>query len=120
MNELERYTAERQFWLSVIFLVGYFTVLLLFMLGFGRIPPDYKEAFSGLLTLLTGGGLTILYFWFQRTRPGNTFPEPNTTLTTTASSTVTPIPGGPDDHVTSSDSSDFGVLGGISSSGRRE
>jgi hypothetical protein len=107
MNELERYTAERQFWLSVIFLVGYFTVLLLFMLGFGKIPPDYKEAFSGLLTLLTGGGLTILYFWFQRTRPSNSISvEPNTTMTTTSSATVTPNPGVTTDG---NDPSSFGI-----------
>lgn len=75
-HEMEVYTARCQFWLSIIFLSGYFTVLLLFMLGYARIPADYKEAFSGLLTLLTGGGLTILYFWFQRTRSFGTPPGP--------------------------------------------
>lgn len=45
------------------------------MMGFANIPTDYKEAFSGLLSLMTGGGLTILYFWFQRTR-GQADPDP--------------------------------------------
>lgn len=68
MNEADKYIAECQFRLSIVFLFGYFVILLLFMLGFARIPTDYKEAFVGLLTLMTGGGLTILHFWFQRTR----------------------------------------------------
>ena len=64
----ERLIAWAQIALSVLFLVGYFTVLILFMLGFARIPTDYKEAFAGLLSLMTGGGLTVLYFCFQRSR----------------------------------------------------
>jgi len=64
----ERLIAWAQIGLSVLFLVGYFTVLILFMLGHARIPTDYKEAFAGLLSLMTGGGLSILYFWFQRSR----------------------------------------------------
>lgn len=64
----ERLIAWAQIALSVLFLSGYFTVLILFMLGHARIPADYKEAFAGLLSLMTGGGLTVLYFWFQRSR----------------------------------------------------
>ena len=64
----ERLIAWAQIALSVLFLTGYFTVLILFMLGYAKIPTDYKEAFAGLLSLMTGGGLTVLYFWFQRSR----------------------------------------------------
>lgn len=64
----DRFIAWSQLALSVLFLTGYFTVIILFMLGYARIPADYKEAFAGLLSLMTGGGLTILYFWFSRTR----------------------------------------------------
>lgn len=64
----ERLIAWAQIALSVLFLTGYFTVLILFMLGYAKVPTDYKEAFAGLLSLMTGGGLTVLYFWFQRSR----------------------------------------------------
>lgn len=87
---MDEYTARCQFWLSVVFLFGYFAVILLFLLGYAKIPTDYKEAFSGLMSLLTGGGLTILYFWFQRARLTGSPLEPNTTVTTTSSATVTP------------------------------
>jgi hypothetical protein len=70
----ERLIAWAQIALSVLFLTGYFTVLILFMLGFAKVPTDYKEAFAGLLSLMTGGGLTVLYFWFQRSR--TVTPEP--------------------------------------------
>jgi hypothetical protein len=64
----DKFTAWSQLFLSALFLTGYFVVIILFMMGFANIPTDYKEAFSGLLSLMTGGGLTVLYFWFQRTR----------------------------------------------------
>jgi hypothetical protein len=84
MNTMDEYVAKCQMWLSVIFLTGYFIVIILFMMGFAKIPTDYKESFSGLLTLMTGGGLTILYFWFQRSR-NQPSPDPNTTISTTVS-----------------------------------
>jgi hypothetical protein len=71
----DKFTARAQLLLSALFLTGYFVVIILFMLGYAQIPTDYKEAFSGLLSLMTGGGLTILYFWFQRTR-GQPDPDP--------------------------------------------
>lgn len=78
----EKMIAMAQIGLSVLFLVGYFLVIILFMLGHARIPVDYKEAFAGLLSLMTGGGLTILYFWFQRTRLGGV-PDPVSITTET-------------------------------------
>jgi hypothetical protein len=74
--------ALAQIGLSALFLTGYFLVLILFMMGFSRVPVDYKEAFVGLLSLLSAGGLTILYFWFQRLRMGGV-PDPVTTTITT-------------------------------------
>ena len=59
MTELERLTIKAQIGLSILFLSGYFVVLILFMLGFARVPVDYKEAFAGLLGLMTAGGLSI-------------------------------------------------------------
>lgn len=70
----DKFTALAQLFLSALFLTGYFVVIILFMLGYAQVPTDYKEAFSGLLSLMTGGGLTILYFWFSRTR--TTQPDP--------------------------------------------
>lgn len=64
----DRETAMCQIGLSSLFFIGYFSIVLLFMLGHAKIPTDYKEIFSGLLALQTGGGLTILHFWFQRSR----------------------------------------------------
>lgn len=78
----DRMIAVAQIGLSVLFLLGYFLVLILFMLGYAKIPQDYKEAFAGLLSLMTGGGLTVLYFWFQRAR-GAGIPDPVTTTITT-------------------------------------
>ena len=77
--------ATAQIWLSALFLTGYFIVIILFMLGYANIPTDYKEAFSGLLSLMTGGGLTVLYFWFQRSR-GAGIPDPVTTTIRTETS----------------------------------
>lgn len=68
--------AYAQLILSVMFIGGYFTTLIMFMLGYARVPVDYKEAFSGLLSLLSAGALMLLQFWFSRSRPnqptGNT------------------------------------------------
>lgn len=74
----DRFTAYAQLFLSALFLTGYFVVIILFMMGYADIPTDYKEAFSGLLSLMTGGGLTILYFWFQRTRGQESDSDPPT------------------------------------------
>lgn len=79
----DRMTTLAQIGLSVLFLLGYFLVLILFMLGYARIPQDYKEAFAGLLSLMTGGGLTVLYFWFQRSRVAGGTADPVTTTITT-------------------------------------
>lgn len=57
-----------QIGLAVLFFSGYFAIVGLFMLGYARVPVDYKEMFSGLLALLTAGGLMILQFFFSRSR----------------------------------------------------
>ena len=87
MKDLDLLIARAQVWLSALFLIGYFVVLILFLLGFARVPVDFKEAFAGLLSLMTAGGLTILYFWFQRSRTAGV-PDPTTTTTKTESVTT--------------------------------
>lgn len=86
----DRFTAWAQMSISLLFLTGYFLVIILFMLGYADIPTDYKEAFSGLLSLMTGGGLTILYFWFSRTR--GQAPDPNTEVTVKSTTITSPDP----------------------------
>ncbi len=54
--------------LSVLFIGGYFWLLIEFMRGNVRVPSDYKDAFVALLGVLTAGIGTILSFWFQRQR----------------------------------------------------
>ena len=81
MKDLDLLIARAQVGLSALFLLGYFVVLILFMLGHAQIPVDFKEAFAGLLSLMTAGGLSILYFWFQRQRAGGV-PDPTLTTTT--------------------------------------
>lgn len=54
--------------LSVLFLLGYFAVLVLFVTGHIKTPPEWKEALIALLGVITGGIGTILSFWFARNR----------------------------------------------------
>lgn len=60
--------AHAQLLLSVIFICGYFATLIMFMMGYAKVPIDFKEAFAGLLSLLSAGALMILQFWFSRSR----------------------------------------------------
>lgn len=63
-----RIITAAQIGLSIVFLAGYFAVLCLFVLGYIRTPPEWKEALIALLGVITGGIGTILAFWFQRSR----------------------------------------------------
>lgn len=61
--------ATAQVVLSCLFLAGYFLVLILFVLGYIKTPPEWKDAMVALLGVITGGVGTILGFWFSRSRP---------------------------------------------------
>lgn len=54
--------------LSAVFLIGYFAVLILFVLGYIKTPTEWKEALIALLGVITGGIGVILSFWFSRSR----------------------------------------------------
>jgi hypothetical protein len=74
MNWLTRQPTERligfaQIFLSVVFLVGYFVLLGIFLLGLIRTPAEWKDALTALLGVLTAGVGTIMGFWFSRSRP---------------------------------------------------
>lgn len=63
-----RATAYAQVVLSFVFIGGYFVVLAMFLLGFVRVPSEFKDTFGTLLGVITGGVLTILGYWFSRQR----------------------------------------------------
>lgn len=63
-----RVIAYAQIGLSVLFLAGYFAVLVVFLMGYVRTPPEWKEALIALLGVITGSVLTIVGFWFSRSR----------------------------------------------------
>lgn len=74
----DRLISIAQILLSTVFLSGFFTSLILFQLGFGKIPEGQEQSFSQLQGILSAGCLLILQFWYSRSRPGTA---------TTASST---------------------------------
>jgi hypothetical protein len=63
-----RTIAVAQISLSVVFLVGYFAMLALFITGKVATPIEWKDTLAALLAVLTAGVLTILGFWFNRSR----------------------------------------------------
>lgn len=60
--------ALSQIALSILFFAGYFSVVVLFLLGHSNVPQELRDIFSGLIGLLSAGGLMILQFWFSRSR----------------------------------------------------
>jgi len=67
-----RIISMAQIILSVVFLGGYFSILIVFLLGFVRTPADWKDALVALLGVLTAGVGVILSFWFSRQRQSDT------------------------------------------------
>jgi hypothetical protein len=61
-------TAYFQACLSVVFIVGYFYVLWLFLLGHVKVPGEYHDMVIALLGVITGALGTIIQFWFARQR----------------------------------------------------
>lgn len=78
----DKFIAAAQLLLSVLYTAGFFAVLIMFMLGFAKVPDKFDNAFTGLLNLLTAAQLAIVYFWFQRTR-SSAPPAPEATVTPT-------------------------------------
>lgn len=63
-----RTVAFAQIGLSIVFIAGYFFVLALFVLGYIKTPPEWKEALIALLGVITGNIATIVGYWFSRQR----------------------------------------------------
>jgi hypothetical protein len=68
----ERLIGFAQIFISVLFLVGYFSVLGAFLLGWIKTPPEWRDALIALLGVITGAVGTIMAFWFNRSRPAGT------------------------------------------------
>jgi Kef-type K+ transport system membrane component KefB len=64
----EKTVAIAQIGLSIIFIAGYFSVVILFLSGNIKTPPDWKDALTLLLGVITGSITTIVAFWFSRHR----------------------------------------------------
>ena len=68
--------ATAQIGLSLLYTVGYFTVLYDFIHGKVAVPSEWKEVMQTLLSFLTAAELMILQFWFSRSRPQDTNASP--------------------------------------------
>jgi drug/metabolite transporter (DMT)-like permease len=64
----DRVLALAQISISVVFLVGYFAMLALFLLGYIRTPVEWKDQLGVLIGVLTAGVMLVLNFWFSRHR----------------------------------------------------
>lgn len=63
-----RTVAFAQIGLSIVFLVGYFVLLALFVLGEIRTPVEWRDQLSVLLGVLTAGVMLVMNYWFSRQR----------------------------------------------------
>lgn len=61
--------------ISVVFIVGYFLVLLSFMQGRVHVPTDFKDAFTALLGVVTASVVQLMSYWFARQRPDGSPPS---------------------------------------------
>ena len=66
-----RLVAWAQIGLSVLFVVGYFVILTLFLLGYIQTPPAWKDALTALLGVITASVVQIMGYWFARQRDNN-------------------------------------------------
>jgi uncharacterized membrane protein YczE len=63
-----RATAYFQAALSIVFIIGYFLVLFLFLSGHVRVPGEFHDMIQTLIGVLTGALGVIIQFWFSRQR----------------------------------------------------
>lgn len=61
-------TAYVQAFLSFLFIGTYFFILIKFMDGGVKVPPEFKDAFTALLGVLTATVVNVISFWFSRQR----------------------------------------------------
>lgn len=70
-----RGTAWAQIVLSILYNVGYFYILYMFVAGKVHLQPEYKDTFGPVLGVLTTGEILILNFWFTRQRESHPVPS---------------------------------------------
>lgn len=64
----DRGIAIAQILLAFAFVLGFFTVIVLFLLGYVKVPIEYKEAFIALLGVCTASLVQINSYFFARQR----------------------------------------------------
>lgn len=60
--------AAAQIGLSALFITGYFFVLTMFLTGWIKTPPEWRDTLGTLLGVITGSLGVIVAFWFSRSR----------------------------------------------------
>lgn len=89
--KLDNFTAYVQAILSAIYLICTFTIIIIYELGYARLPTGGQEkTFDSMVNWMTGGALIVLYFWLQRAKGQTQTPDPEST-TTTVTQTTAPI-----------------------------
>jgi vacuolar-type H+-ATPase subunit I/STV1 len=58
--------------LALAFILGYFGVVAGFMLGYVRVPADFREAFIALIGVVTATVVQITSYFFARMRANTT------------------------------------------------
>jgi len=61
--------ATAQIGLSILFLAMYFYTLHELLHGHIEVKPEWKDVIQTLISVLTGAVMTIIGFWFNRSRP---------------------------------------------------
>lgn len=84
----DKFIAWVQAILSAIYLLFTFVIIIIYELGLADMSAEQDKSFQTQINWLTGGGLIILYFWFQRAKANNQ-PDPGQTTTTQTTQTVT-------------------------------
>lgn len=64
----DREMAYCQVALGAVFILGYFGVVAGFMLGYVKVPQDYKEAFIALISVVTASVVQLMSYFFARQR----------------------------------------------------
>lgn len=61
-----------QLWLTILFVVGYFGVLYVLLVGKAAVDDSHSDTLHALLGVLTATVVQVMGYWFARQRPGDT------------------------------------------------
>jgi hypothetical protein len=79
---LEKILAWAQIWLSVLLLGLIFAVIFRYETSSAHLTVDQQKGFDSLVDWLKSIGSLVVFFWFQRLRPGG-IPDTSQTVTQT-------------------------------------